>query len=125
MRSAYNYTIVERHKQKLYIPYFGIEFSGWTMLIGMLLGVLLGMLVVGKPLSFLLGDFAYIFALAITAIIETVAVMFITEIDRESGKNKLITIYYRHLKKYQLIYDAKGNRHYLSKKKQGVIYHVC
>lgn len=125
MRSAYNYTIVERHKQKLYIPYVGIEFSGWTMLFGMLLGVLLGMLVVGKPLSFMLGDFAYVFALVITAIVETVAVSFITEVDRETGKNKLIGIYYRNLKKYQMIYDDKGKRHYLSKKKKGVIYRVC
>lgn len=29
MKSAYNYTAVETHKQKLYIPYIGIELNGW------------------------------------------------------------------------------------------------
>lgn len=125
MRSAYNYTLVERHKQKLYIPYVGLEFSGWTMLVCMLLGVLLGMIVIGMPLSLIFGDFAYVIALVITAVIETVVVTLVTEIDRESGKNKLLTIYYRSVKRYQLIYDDKGKRHYLSKKKRGVIYHVC
>ena len=75
--------------------------------------------------ALIFGDYAYVIALVITAIIETVVVTLVTEIDRESGKNKLLTIYYRSVKRYQLIYDDKGKRHYLSKKKRGVIYHVC
>lgn len=125
MRSAYNYTLVERHKQKVYIPYLGWEFSGWTMLICMLLGVGLGVFIIGTPLSFLLGDFAYVFALGLTAVLETIIVTFVTEIDRDTGKNKLMTWYYRSLKKYQVIYDSQGNHHYLSRKREGVIYRVC
>ena len=125
MRSAYNYTLVERHKQKIYIPYIGWEFSGWTMLIVMLLGVGLGVFIIGTPLSFLIGEFAYVLALGISAVFETAIVAYVTEIDRESGKNKLMTFYYQSIKNYQNVYDQKGKRHYLSRKKEGVIYRVC
>lgn len=124
MKSAYNYTIVETHKQKIFIPYLGLEFSGWTMLICMLVGVLLGTSVLGTIFALILGEFGYIFALGVTALIEVVIVTFVTEIDRESGKNKLITFYYTTFKKYHLIYDSKGQKHYLSGKKEGVIYRV-
>ena len=125
MKAAYNYTIVERHKQRIYIPYIGIEFSGWTVVLGMLAGTLLGVFLLGVPLSFILGDFAYIFSLAITALIETAVITFISEIDHEFGKNKLLVFYYTHLKKYRLIYDQTGKRHYISGKREGVIYYVC
>lgn len=125
MRSAYNYTLVERHKQKVYIPYIGIEFSGWIMLIGMLVGVILGVLLIGTPLAFLIGDFGYVLSLGISAIAETVAVTFMTEIDRTYGKNKLLSFYYRSVKNYRVIYDKYGTAYYLSKKKRGVMYDVC
>lgn len=125
MRSAYNYTIVERHKQRVYIPYIGLEFSGWTMLICMLAGTLLGVFLLGIPLSYIFGDFAYILALGITAIVETTAVTLLTEIDREMGKNKLLVLWFLHIKRYQMIYDQNGKRHYISRKREGVIYYVC
>ena len=91
----------------------------------MLAGTLLGVFLFGIPLYFVLGDFAYIFALAVTALIETAVITFVSEIDREFGKNKLLVFYYTHIKKYKLIYDQKGKRHYISGKKEGVIYYVC
>ena len=66
MKPAYNYTLVERHKQKIYIPYVGFEFSGWSIVIGMLMGVLIGLPILGFPLSFLFGDFGYVIAVGIT-----------------------------------------------------------
>lgn len=125
MKSAYNYTIAENHKQKIFIPYLGLEFTGWTTLLCMFGGVVLGTSILGFIFSFILGEFGYIFALGVTALTEVIVVVFITEIDRETGKNKLATLYYTNIKKYQLIYDSKGKKHYLSRKKEGVIYRVC
>lgn len=124
MKSAYNYTIVENHKQKIFIPYIGLEFSGWTMLICMFSGVLLGTSLIGTILSLFMGEFGYIFALATTTIVEVIVVTMVTEIDRESGKNKFLTIYYTNVKKYRLIYDSHGVKHYLTKRREGVIYRV-
>lgn len=124
MKPAYNYTIVENHKQKVFIPYLGLEFSGWTMLLCMLAGFILGVVIIGTPLAFLMGEFGYVFASGITAISEVVIVTMLTEIDRESGKSKLKTFYYTSIKKYRLVYDSKGQRHYISGKKEGVIYRV-
>lgn len=122
MREAYNYSAVETHKQKLFIPYFGIEITGWSTLFIMLGGVLVGVFVVGYPLSLLFGDFGFVVAIAITAVVEIVAVMFLTEIDRDTGKSKLMSFYYTSIKRYRIIYDSKGNSHYISPKKEGVIF---
>ena len=59
MRSSYNYTVVERHKQKLFIPYLGVEFSGWTTLLIMLFGVIIGVFIFGTLLSKLIGTLGY------------------------------------------------------------------
>ncbi len=125
MKPAYNYTLVERHKQKIYIPYVGFEFSGWLIVIGMLMGVLIGLPILGFPLSFLFGDFGYVIAVGITVLAEVVIVTFATEIDRESGKNRLMTFYMTTIKQYRVVYDSHGQRHYLSKRKEGAIYRVC
>jgi len=37
-RSAYNYTLAETHKGKVYIPYVGIEVKGYTTLFSAVLG---------------------------------------------------------------------------------------
>lgn len=124
MRSAYNYTIVEQHKQKVFIPYLGLEFSGWSVLVCMLFGTIAGVFLLGIPLSFLMGDFGYVFALALSALLETAGITLATEIDRETGKNRLMTFYYTTIKKYRIVYDAKGRSHYLSKRKEGVRYYV-
>ncbi len=39
-RSAYNYTLAETHKGKVYIPYVGIEVKGYTTLFSAVLGFL-------------------------------------------------------------------------------------
>lgn len=126
MRTAYNYTMVETHKQKLYIPYVGIELEGWAMVFLMLLGVVLGVFILGLPLSLIMGEFGFVFSIAVTAILEFIAVTYATEIDREYGKNKMMTFYYINIKKYRCIYDAHGERHYIAGKKEGVLYtDVC
>ncbi len=125
MRSSYNYTIVERHKQKIFIPYVGLEFSGWSILLWMLAGVIGGIFLIGFPLSMIFGEIGYIIALGLVAVLEVFVVTYLTEIDRESGKSKLMTMYYTHVKNYRMIYDSHGKMHYLSKKKEGVVYRVC
>lgn len=125
IKSSYNYTLVERHKQKIYIPYVGFEFSGWSVVIGMILGVLIGLPILGFPLSLIFGDFGFVIAVALTVLLEVITVTFATEIDRESGKNRLLTFFYTSIKKYRIVYDMHGNRHYLSKRKEGVIHYVC
>lgn len=126
MKGAYNYTAVETHKQKLFIPYLGIELQGWSTMFMMLGGLLIGIIVIGYPASLLLGSFGYIFSIGITGVLEMIFVAFATEIDRESRKNKLITFFYRDIKKYRVIYDSKGRLHKLSGKKEGVRHrYVC
>lgn len=121
---AYNYSLVIKHKQKLFIPYLGIELSGWGTLIIMLVGFTIGTLGLGMFLSFILpSDFAYMFAAGISSIVEMFAVFFATEFDKAKGRNRLTSLYFTRVKKYSVIYDAQGNRHFIGKKRQGTIYH--
>lgn len=126
MKESYNYTFVERHKQKIFIPYIGAEFNGWGIVFAMFFGVLAGVVLIGIPLSFLLGDVAFLLAIAIIAIAELATILFVNDLDREAGKNKLKVIYYTNIKKYRIIYDKHGKSHFISRKKEGVIYYnVC
>ena len=116
MKSAYNYTAVETHKQKLYIPYIGIELNGWGMVLVMLGGLLFALIPIGIPAYHLFGSLGILLSIAIAA--------FLTEIDRESRKNKLITFYYRDVKNYRILYDSQGHTHRLSKEREGRV-HRC
>lgn len=125
MRSSYNYTVVERHKQKLFIPYLGVEFSGWTTLLIMLFGVIIGVFIFGTLLSKIIGTLGYFLAIILVGTVEMIGIMLLTEIDREAGKSKLYVFYYTSIKNYRIVYDKYGNKHFLSKRKRGVIYRVC
>lgn len=126
MKGAYNYTAVETHKQKVFLPYLGIELNGWLTLIFMLAGLVAGVILLGLPASRIFGELGYFLAIGITGVIEMIAVAFATEIDKETRKNNLITFYYRDIKKYRVIYDSKGHIHKLSGKKKGVTHrYVC
>ena len=124
MKSAYNYTAVETHKQKLYIPYIGIELNGWLRVLVMLGGLLFALIPIGIPAYHLFGSLGILLSIGIAAVMEIGAVMFLTEIDRESRKNKLITFYYRDVKNYRILYDSQGHTHRLSKEKEGRV-HRC
>ena len=103
MKSAYNYTAVETHKQKLYIPYIGIELNGWGMVLVMLGGLLFALIPIGIPAYHLFGSLGILL---------------------ESRKNKLITFYYRDVKNYRILYDSQGHTHRLSKEREGRV-HRC
>lgn len=119
MKGAYNYTAVEAHKQKLFIPYLGIELQGWSTLLAMLGGLLLGIFVIGYPASLLLGSFGYIFSIGITGVLEMIFVAFATEIDRESRKNKLITFFIGTSKSIVLFTTLRGGYISFPEKRKG------
>ena len=52
-RPAYNYTVAETHRGKIYIPYLGVEIKGYSTLFSAILGFFTITAIVGFPLSFL------------------------------------------------------------------------
>ena len=66
MKSAYNYTAVETHKQKLYIPYIGIELNGWGMVLVMLGGLLFALIPIGIPAYHLFGSLGILLSICVT-----------------------------------------------------------
>ena len=65
---GYNYSIAEDYKQKLVIPYIGIEIDGWLTFFSAVLGIATVVIVIGLPLSFLMGEIGFYIALAIAII---------------------------------------------------------
>lgn len=119
---GYNYSIAEDYKQKLVIPYLGIEMDGWLTFFTALLGVITIIVVIGVPLSIIMGEMGFYIASAIAIIGVLGSISYINEINQETGKNKLQELYYTNIKKYRFVYDSSGVKHYLTPKKEGVIY---
>ncbi len=122
---AYNYTIAEEYKQKIYIPIIGVELEGRGTILLSLLGLCAGTLSMGLILSFFLDDTAYLFSFCLSSLFVLIALFYAREIDTRSGRNKMSEFYYLYLRKYRCIIDSKGIKHYLPPKTEGVIYHVC
>ena len=121
-RAAYNYTVAETHKGKVYVPYLGIEVKGYTTLFSAVLGFLTVTVVIGFPLSFLLGSNSYFVGIAVAICVVAVAITYSNEINNETGRTKLKEFYYLNIKKYRYIYDSSGVKHYLQPKKKGVVF---
>lgn len=119
---AYNYSIAEDYKQKLVIPYIGIELDGWMTFFAGLVGIATVTIILGIPLSFLFGTNGYLISGGFAIVSVFVAISFSNEVNNETGKTKVQEFYYISIKKYRYIYDSKGIKHYLSPKKKGVIY---
>lgn len=119
---GYNYSIAEDYKQKLVIPYLGIEMDGWLTFFSAVLGIATVVIVIGLPLSFLMGEIGFYIALAIAIIGILGSITYINEINQETGKNRLQELYFTSIKKYRFVYDHNGAKHFLTPKKEGMIY---
>lgn len=86
---GYNYFIAEDYKQKLVIPYLGIEMNGWLTFFSAVLGITTVVIAIGLPLSSLMGEIGFyiVLAIAITRILGSI--IYINEISQETGKNRL------------------------------------
>ena len=125
-RSAYNYTLAETHKGKVYIPYVGIEVKGYTTLFSAVLGFFTVTAVIGFPLSFIFGSVSYFIAAALAVCAVVTAVIYSNEINNETGRTKLKEFYYLNIKKYRYVYESKGIKRYIRPKTKGAVYvNVC
>ena len=125
MKKYYNYAIADEYKSKLAIPYTSIEFSGWLSFFGYLILLITIVFVVGIPLSFILGSMGYFIAVGIAFTVATFIINIHDEINNETGKTKATEFYYVKIKRYRLVYDRFGEKHYLQRKKKGVLYLAC
>lgn len=120
---AYNYSIAEDYKQKLVIPYIGVELDGWMTFFAGIIGFITMTVVIGAPLSLVVGNSnGYLISAGLSIGVVFVIISYMNEINTETGKTKLQEFYYLSIKKYRYIYDARGNKHYITPRKKGVIY---
>lgn len=123
---AYNYTIADDYQQKIYIPIIGIELKGKMTILLFVLGLIAGTLGLGTPLSLLIGSNGFVISGAASAMLCYGLVLYNNEKNKNSGRTKLQEFYYQTIKKYRLIYDSKGKKHYVAPRQEGVIYvNVC
>lgn len=121
-RPAYNYTVAETHKGKIYIPYLGIEVKGYTTLFSAILGFFTVTVVIGFPLSFVFGSNSYFIGVAVAIFVVAIAITYSNEVNNETGRTKLKELYYLNVKKYRYVYDSSGVKHYLKPKQKGVVF---
>lgn len=119
---AYNYSLAEDYKQKIVIPYIGIEIDGWLSLFAILIGIATIVVVLGVPLSFLLGSNGFLMAGGFAIIVSLGSITYFQEINQETGKNHIQEFYYTNIKKYKYVYDCKGIKHYLITRRKGVVF---
>ena len=124
-QSAYNYSLAEEYKQKIAIPYTSLEFNGWLPVIACVIFIGTITFVLGTLFSYMIGSLAYYLFFAASILISFVAVFHIQERNDEIGRTNLDKFFYQHIKKKRAIYDAHGRFHLISKKRKGVMYHVC
>ena len=121
-RPAYNYTVAETHKGKIYIPYLGIEVKGYTTLFSAILGFFTITAIIGFPLSFIFGSNSYFIGIAVAVFVVAVVITYANEVNNETGRTKLKEIYYLNVKRYRYVYDSNGVKHYLKPKQKGVVF---
>lgn len=119
---AYNYAIADEYKAKFVIPYIGLEFSGWGNFIGSLLVIVTVIVVVGFPLSTLMGSNGFLVGAGLACIIVFSFITYNNEINNETGRSKISEFYYLNIKNYRVVYDSNGNKRFLEKRKKGVLY---
>lgn len=120
---SYNYSIVMEYRNKYAIPMTTIEVEGVGNVLLALLGIVTVVIVVGLPLSLFLGSWGFILALGIAIAFVGVLLMYLNEINYGTGRSKLSEFYYTNIKKYRSIYDERGEKHYIEKKQEGVIWY--
>lgn len=123
--NAYNYSIVENHKQKIVFPFIHLEVSGWWALLLYLLELLVITFLLGSFLYFILGTDGYLYAGAIGIGITIMTVTVAEQVDKTTGKNKIFEFYYISIKRYHTIVDSNGKKHFICPKKKGVIWIAC
>ena len=104
-RPAYNYTVAETHRGKIYIPYLGVEIKGYSTLFSAILGFFTITAIVGFPLSFLFGSNSYFIGIAVAVFAVAVAITYSNEVNNETGRTRLKEFYYLNVKKYRYVYD--------------------
>lgn len=120
----YNYSIAQEYKSKFVIPYIGIEFSGWLPFLAAIIGIIAIVIVLGFPLSFVMGDGGFFVAAGIAIVVVLFTVLYTNEVNNETGRNKLTEFFFLSVKKQKRIYDKKGNSNYIEKKRKGKVY-IC
>ena len=121
-RPAYNYTVAETHRGKIYSPYLGVEIKGYSTLFSAILGFFTITAIVGFPLSFLFGSNSYFIGIAVAVFAVAVAITYSNEVNNETGRTRLKEFYYLNVKKYRYVYDSNGIKHYLKPKQKGVVF---
>ena len=119
---AYNYSRAEDYKQKIVIPYLGIEIDGWLTLIAVLIGIATIIVVIGVPLSFVFGSNGFLIGGGFAIVLSLGSVTYFQEVNQDTGKSKIEEFYFSNVKKYRYVYDSKGIKHYLVTKRKGVVY---
>lgn len=124
-KKAYNYTLAETHKGKVYIPYLGLEIDSWSTFFMAIIGFITITLSIGFPLSLLVGSNGYFLGIVVGTVSVVIVVSLSNEVNNETGRTKIKEFYYTNIKGYRFVYDPKGNKHYLKRKEKGVIYVAC
>ncbi|MDF9825181.1 glucan phosphoethanolaminetransferase (alkaline phosphatase superfamily) [Breznakia sp. PF5-3] len=117
-----NYAVADEYKAKFVVPYLGIEFVGWINFVGALIALITIIVIIGFPLSLILGANAFLIAFGIAALIVLFAVVYNNEINNETGRTKFSEFYYVKLKRYRLVYSSSGEKRYLERKKKGGVF---
>lgn len=124
MRS-YNYTMVEKYKQKIYIPILRIEVVGWLPIIAGGIGAGTITIVLGTIFQLFIGESnSYLYAFLVAFITLFLGISYTNEKNNETGRNKIKEFYYTKIKSYRSVYDKDFQKHYLSKKKKGEMWYV-
>lgn len=123
---ARNYAIADKFRTKIYIPVIGIEIYGYSTAIALFAVNLVTISVLGTLLSFFIGSVSYYVATLLSFCGSMIAFSYIRQKNRNTGVNKLQEFYYMHIKRYQMIIDRNGQKHFVSARVKGVYYtYVC